>query len=96
VASTGTDNKVITALAWSPTRPELAVGGYSGLVQLWQADGPPRLARSLTGLQPLLGLPEAIQALTFSPDGQRLAASDSNETPDDTVSLAVGDHDVDA
>jgi hypothetical protein len=50
----------------------------------------------LTGLQPLLGLPEAIQALTFSPDGQRLAASDSNETPDDTVSLAVGDHDVDA
>ena len=53
---------VITALAWSPTAPELAVGGYSGLVQLWRTDGTPRLARSLTGLQPVLGQPEAIQA----------------------------------
>jgi DNA-binding SARP family transcriptional activator/WD40 repeat protein len=71
---------VITALAWSPSRPELAVGGYSGLVQLWQVNGTPRLARSLRGLQPLVGLPEAIQAVAFSPDGQLLAASDSHET----------------
>ena len=71
---------MITALAWSPTRPVLAVAGYSGLVQLWRVDGPPRLARSLTGLHAVPGAPEAIQALTFSPDGQLLAASDSSRT----------------
>lgn len=71
---------MITALAWSPTAPELAVGGYSGLVQLWRMDGSPRLVRSFTGPHPLIGRPEAIQAVAFSPDGQLLAASDSNET----------------
>ena len=69
---------MITALAWSPTQPALAVAGYSGLVQLWRVDGTPRLARSLTGLSAVPGAPEAIQALTFSPDGQLLAASDSS------------------
>ena len=68
---------MITALAWSPTRPVLAVAGYSGLVQLWRVDGAPRLARSLTGLHAVPGPPEAIQAVAFSPDGQLLAASDS-------------------
>ena len=29
----------VTALAWSPTQSELAVAGYSGLVQLWRVDG---------------------------------------------------------
>jgi WD40 repeat protein len=77
---------MITALAWSPTRPILAVAGYSGLVQLWRVDGPPRLARSLTGLHAVPGAPEAIQALTFSPDGQLLAASDSSRT--DTRGIA--------
>ncbi len=71
---------MVTALAWSPTRPVLAVAGYSGLVQLWRVDGPPRLARSLTGLHAVPGAPEAVQALTFSPDGQILAASDSSRT----------------
>jgi WD40 repeat protein len=73
---------MITALAWSPTRPVLAVAGYSGLVQLWRVDGTPRPVRSLTGLS---GAPEAIQALTFSPDGQFLAASDSS-TPNGAAS----------
>jgi WD40 repeat protein len=76
----GPKGTMITALAWSPTRPVLAVAGYSGHVQLWRIDGAPRLARSLTGLQPVPGAPEAIQALTFSPDGQLLAASDSIRT----------------
>ena len=71
---------MVTALAWSPTRPVLAVAGYSGLVQLWHVDGTPQLARSLTGLSAVPGAPEAIQALTFSPDGQLLAASDSSRT----------------
>jgi WD40 repeat protein len=70
---------VITALAWSPTEPQLAIGGSSGLVQLWRMDSTPRLARSLTGLQPVLGQPEAIQAVAFSPDGHLIAASDANE-----------------
>ena len=71
---------VITALAWSPTAPELAVGGSGGLVQLWRVDGAPRYTRSLIGLQPVLGKPEAIQALSFSPDGRLLAASDNSQT----------------
>ena len=79
---------MITALAWSPTRPELAVAGYSGLVQLWRADGTPRLARSLTGLQSSTAQPEAIQALTFSPNGQLLAASNSSK-PDERGSGAL-------
>ena len=69
----------VTALAWSPTRPELAVAGDSGLVQLWNVNGTPRLERSLTGLHATRGAPEAIQALAFSPNGQLLAASDSSE-----------------
>ena len=69
----------VTALAWSPTQPELAVGGDSGLVQLWRVNGTPRLERSLTGLHEIPGSPEAIQALAFSPNGQLLAASDSSE-----------------
>ena len=69
----------VTALAWSPTQPELAVAGDSGLVQLWRVNGTPRLERSLTGLHETPGSPEAIQALAFSPNGQLLAASDSSE-----------------
>ena len=71
---------VITALAWSRTAPELAVGGTSGLVQLWRIGRAPRLERSLSGLRPTLGKPEAIQALGFSPDGRVIAASDNGET----------------
>jgi WD40 repeat protein len=54
-------------------------------------DGPPRLIRSLTGLRSLAGLPEAIQALAFSPDGTLVAASDDNETRSvrDTAALPV-------
>jgi DNA-binding SARP family transcriptional activator/WD40 repeat protein len=70
----------ITALAWSPVAPELAVGGHSGLVQLWRADGTPRLARTLSGLQPVLGEPEAVQALAFSRDGRLIAATDKSES----------------
>lgn len=72
---------LVTALAWSPSGSELAVAGHGGLVQLWRVNGTPELARSLVALQPPQpGLPEAIQALSFSPDGSLLAASDYNET----------------
>jgi WD40 repeat protein len=76
----GSNGMVITALAWAPTAPTLAVAGHSGLVQLWDVQGSPRLMRSLTGLQPQAGLPEAVQALAFSPDGHLLAATDSSVT----------------
>jgi DNA-binding SARP family transcriptional activator/WD40 repeat protein len=76
----GPKGTMVTALAWSPTRPVLAVAGYSGLVQLWRVDGAPRPVRSLTGLYAVPGAPEAIQALAFSPDGQLLAASDTSRT----------------
>ncbi len=70
----------ITALAWSPTGADLAVGAHGGVVQLWNVDGPPRLQRSFGDLTPLPGQSEAIQALAFSPDGVLLAASDKSQT----------------
>jgi DNA-binding SARP family transcriptional activator/WD40 repeat protein len=81
---------VITALAWSPHAPELAVGGSSGLVQLWRVDGKPRLARSLSGLRSNLGQPEAIQAVAFSPDSRLIAASDNSETSGGITSIFAG------
>jgi WD40 repeat protein len=75
----GPKRSVITALAWSPTGPELAVGGYSGLMQLWNVAAAPRQIRTFVGLQPQIkGVPEAIQSVAFSPDGRLLAASDKN------------------
>ena len=71
---------MITALAFSPTAPELAVGGYSGVLQLWHVAGPPRLERPLMGLQGAAGYPEAIQAIAFSRDGKLLAATNSAAT----------------
>ncbi len=70
----------ITALAWSPTAPVIAVAGHAGFVQLWNVSGTPRPAQTMLGLHALLGPPEAIQSLAFSPDGSLLAASDRNET----------------
>ena len=72
--------RAVTALTWSPTGRELAVAGYSGLMQLWSVTGVPRLVHTLVGVQPLLGQPEAIQSVAFSPDGRLLAASDQAET----------------
>jgi WD40 repeat protein len=71
----------ITALAWSPAGSELAVAGHSGIMQLWNVEGAPRLERSLVGLRPFLGRPEAIQAIAFSADGSLTAASDLAQTP---------------
>ncbi len=70
----------ITALAWSPAGETVAVGAHSGVVQAWNVDGEPRLARSLPGLAPLPGQAEAIQGIAFSPNGRLLAASDKSQT----------------
>ena len=80
VLNVGPGGDSITALAWSPGGSQLAVAGRSGLVQLWAVDGTPRLIRSLVGLHSVAGLPEAVQSISFSPDGKLLAASDENET----------------
>jgi WD40 repeat protein/DNA-binding SARP family transcriptional activator len=70
----------ITALAWSPTGGELAVGAHGGVVQVWNVDSAPRYVRSFSDLTPLAGQSEAIQAVAFSPDGTLLAASDKSQT----------------
>jgi WD40 repeat protein len=75
----GHDGNAITALAWSRTGDELAVGGHSGLVQLWSSTSPPRLEQTFTGLRSRFGQPEAIQAVAFSSDGKLLAASDDDK-----------------
>jgi WD40 repeat protein len=91
----GPRSAVITSLAWSPTGPTLAVGGYSGLLQLWNLAGPPRLTRKFIGLQAISKtLPEAIQSVAFSPDGRLLAASDQTETPPQPA-LAPGTREAD-
>lgn len=69
----------ITALAWAPGSGMLAVGAHDGVVQLWRANGAPRMVRSLTGLEAVPGQSEAIESLAFSPDGQLLVASDKSE-----------------
>jgi WD40 repeat protein/DNA-binding SARP family transcriptional activator len=75
----GSAGAPITALAWSPAGGILAVGAHSGVVQLWNVGAVPQRERSLTGLEPVPGQVEAIQALAFSADGQLLAASDKSE-----------------
>jgi WD40 repeat protein len=75
----GNTRNVITALAWSPVGDQLAVGGHSGLVELWSTHGEPRQLSTLTGLRSRYGQPEAIQAVAFSSDGKLLAASDDDK-----------------
>ncbi|MGN6167862.1 MAG: nSTAND1 domain-containing NTPase [Solirubrobacteraceae bacterium] len=70
----------ITALAWSPAGPTLAVGAHGGLVQLWRVSDTPRFVRSLPGFEPAIGMREATQSLAFSPDGALLAATAKNQT----------------
>jgi WD40 repeat protein/class 3 adenylate cyclase len=77
VANAGT----ITALAWSPTSEELAVGGMQGRVQLWSVSAHPRFVRSLPGLPRVTKLPEAVNAVAFSPHGDLVAAAAINHTP---------------
>ncbi len=71
---------ITTALAWSPAGSQLAVAGHNGAVLLWEMTGAPKLLHSLGGLAPQAGLPEAVQAVSFSPDGRLLAASDISHT----------------
>ena len=72
----------VTALAWSPHGATLAVGGYGGLLQLWDISGRPHLLRSLIIARPHPAGTEAIQSLVFSPGGRLLAATDQSQTND--------------
>ena len=70
----------ITALAWSPTAPELVVAGQNGLVQLWRLAGAPHLIGTLVGLRSSAGQREAVQTAAFSPNGKLIAASDETQS----------------
>jgi WD40 repeat protein len=76
----GSASNVITALAWSPGGDQLAVGGHSGLVQLWSTRGASRLLRSLVGPPSPIGAPNAVQSVAFSPDAKLIAASEDAKT----------------
>jgi len=71
----------ITALAWSPAGPELAVGGDDDLLQLWDVSGAPHFVRTLTMASPTRHIPGAIQSVAFSADGRLIAASDVSNDP---------------
>ena len=71
----------ITALAWSPTGSELAVGGDRGLLQLWNVSGPPHLVRALSMPRPAGHFLEAVQSVAFSADNRLIAASDATGRP---------------
>jgi WD40 repeat protein/DNA-binding SARP family transcriptional activator len=70
----------VTGLAWS-SGGTLAVTGDSGAVQLWRADGSPRLIRRLRALRSVNGQPEVVTSVAFSGDGSLVAAGDVNHTP---------------
>jgi len=71
---------LIEDLAWS-SDGTIAVSGSSGRVSLWTVRGKPRRLRSLRGLGPVKGQPEAVETVAFSPDGRLLAAGDVAHTP---------------
>ena len=70
----------VTSLAFSPRAALLAVAGAHGVVQLWSVAGSPHLVRTLAGLRSFNGKPETVAAVAFSPDGERVAAGDVNDT----------------
>jgi WD40 repeat protein len=73
-----------TAVAWSSAGSQLAIAAHNGVLELWQVSGTPRLVRTFVGLRSLNGLPEALQAVSFSHDGALIAAADINHTPGST------------
>jgi WD40 repeat protein len=83
VPGTGGD---VTALAWGRSGL-LAIAGQAGYVALWSISGTPHVVRVLKGLGAVNRLPEAVQAIAFSPDGSLLVAGDINHTPGATPPL---------
>jgi DNA-binding SARP family transcriptional activator/WD40 repeat protein len=74
----------VTSLAYSPTRPVVAVTSANGVIQLWNVAGRPHLVRHLVGLHSVTPSPESVETVAFSPDGRFLAAGDLNHTPGQT------------
>jgi WD40 repeat protein len=66
----------ITALALSSQGTRLASADAAGRVVLWDLTAPPLQRRLAEWVQP----ENVVQALAFSPDGQRLALANSNTT----------------
>jgi WD40 repeat protein/serine/threonine protein kinase len=72
-----TDTKAVTGLAWSPDSEQLAVG-LGTLNPRSRSTGPVRIwTRTGTLVQTLEGMRECALGLAFSPDGKRVAATDS-------------------
>jgi WD40 repeat protein/class 3 adenylate cyclase len=79
----------ITAVAWSPAADELAIAGANGRVELWGVGKQPHRIRLLDRLAPITKLPEAINAVGFSPDGSLVAAVAANHTPGNTPPIGL-------
>jgi WD40 repeat protein len=69
---------------------KLAIAGLQGRMQLWSVGPQPRLVRSLVALRSVTKLPEAVNAVAFSPDGKLVGAVATNQSegPNPGVGLA--------
>jgi WD40 repeat protein/class 3 adenylate cyclase len=71
-------DSTVTALAWSPSGPDVVVAGNRGQVEVWNAERNPRRKRSLAGLSSS----QWVWAVAISPDGRAIAAGGgTNEFP---------------
>jgi WD40 repeat protein/serine/threonine protein kinase len=78
--------RVVCDVCWSPDGMQLATAGYEGTVKVWDAVGD----RGLVTIQahtngdrrlvPLQGPTNAVSALSWSPDGRRLATGSPDRT----------------
>ena len=72
----GGRNNVVTAIAYSPTGTHVVIGDDTGSLQLWNVDTGERISfirRSLTD-----SLSNRVDAVTFSPDGEKVATAESD------------------
>lgn len=72
----GGRNYVVTAIAYSPAGTHVVIGDDTGSVQLWNVDTGERVSFIRGTLTDSLS--NRVDAVTFSPDGERVATAESD------------------